>query len=88
MVSTSTCNFVLKELIEWEKEHMVESVYRELKRIGLIPNVYTYEILIKGRLSMGRLEKAWNVFAQMREAGVKPNAFIIGTYIRELCLMR
>ncbi|KAL7616376.1 hypothetical protein Lser_V15G02079 [Lactuca serriola] len=77
MVSTSTCNFVLKELIEWEKEHMVESVYRELKRIGLIPNVYTYEILIKGRFSMGRLEKAWNVFAQMREAGVKPNAFII-----------
>ncbi|CAH1441975.1 unnamed protein product [Lactuca virosa] len=88
MVSTLTCNFVLKELIEWEKEHMVESVYRELKRKGLIPNVYTYEILIKGRFSMGRLEKAWNVFAQMREAGVKPNAFIIGTYIRELCLMR
>ncbi|CAI9268101.1 unnamed protein product [Lactuca saligna] len=85
MVSTLTCNFVLKELIEWEKEHMVESVYRELKRKGLIPNVYTYEILIKGRFSMGRLEKAWNIFAQMREAGVKPNAFIIGTYIRELC---
>ncbi|CAH1441961.1 unnamed protein product [Lactuca virosa] len=83
MVSTRTCNFVLKELIEWEKVPMLDSVYRELKRNGLIPNVYTYGILIKAHCSMGRLEEALEVFAQMNEPRVEPNAFIIEGKIQD-----
>ncbi|KAL7617077.1 hypothetical protein Lser_V15G01983 [Lactuca serriola] len=85
VVSTETCNFVLNKLIMWDKEDMVESVYRELKRNGLIPNVYTYGMLIRGHGRKGCLKEAWDVFRQMEEAGIEPNAFIYSRYIHVLC---
>ncbi|CAI9268100.1 unnamed protein product [Lactuca saligna] len=86
LVSTRTCNFVMNELIEWGKVDMVESVYGLLKKNGLIPNVYTYGILMKGYCRKGRLIEAGNLFVNIQsEAGVEPNAFFYGTYIHMLC---
>nr|KAJ0193851.1 hypothetical protein LSAT_V11C800402380 [Lactuca sativa] len=85
VLSTRTCNYLMNQLIEWDKLDMVESVYRQLKMKGLVPNVYTYGILIKGLCRKGCLEEANDVFRQMGEAGVEPNAFTFGTYIDGLC---
>ncbi|KAI3738308.1 hypothetical protein L2E82_28334 [Cichorium intybus] len=85
VVSTETCNFVLDKLIDLGKVDMIESVYRQLKMSGLIPDVYTYGFLMMGHCWRGCLKEAWDVFEQMEEAGVKPNASIYGVYIRGLC---
>ncbi|KAI3738254.1 hypothetical protein L2E82_28277 [Cichorium intybus] len=61
------------------------SVGRQLKRNGLIRNVDTYEILVKGDCEEGCLEQVLDVFEEMKEAGVEPNAFIHSRYIRGLC---
>ncbi|KAL4560538.1 hypothetical protein LXL04_032690 [Taraxacum kok-saghyz] len=85
MVSTGTCNFVLNEVIEWDKVDRAESFCEQLKRNGFIPNVYTYGILMKGYRKKGHLVNALHVFKQMEEDGIKPNAFIYGTFIHGLC---
>ncbi|CAH1441976.1 unnamed protein product [Lactuca virosa] len=83
LVSTRTCNFVMNELIEWGKVDMVESVYGLLKKNGLIPNVHTYGILMKGYCRKGRLIEAGNLFVNIQsEAGVEPNAFFYG-FVKE-----
>ncbi|KAI3738267.1 hypothetical protein L2E82_28290 [Cichorium intybus] len=85
VVSTHTCNLVLYKLIECGKVDMVESVYRQLKSNGSIPNVFTYGMLIRGHCRNGCLKEAWDVFEQMEEAGVEPDAFTYGVYIHGLC---
>ncbi|KAL7618275.1 hypothetical protein Lser_V15G02036 [Lactuca serriola] len=85
VVSTRTSNFVMWELIKQDKEEMIVSVFRELMRNGMIPDVLTYAILMKDICRNGCLKEAWNVIEEMKEAGVEPNALIYSMYINGLC---
>ncbi|XP_074263938.1 pentatricopeptide repeat-containing protein At1g20300, mitochondrial-like [Silene latifolia] len=51
-----------------------ESVFREMKRKGIVPNVYTYNILIDGLCRRWEIKRAHDVLSVMIEKGCQPNA--------------
>ncbi|KAK4393805.1 hypothetical protein Sango_1851300 [Sesamum angolense] len=62
------------------------AIYKQLRSLGLSPNVYTYGIVIKAYCRKGCLEEAVEVFLEMEEAGVAPNAFTYAAYLEGLCI--
>ncbi|KAL8136104.1 hypothetical protein AgCh_010632 [Apium graveolens] len=59
-----------------------ERVFREMKEIGIQPNVYTYTIVIDALCRCGQITQAHDVFAEMIDAGCKPNAITFNNLMR------
>lgn len=57
-----SCNFLMNQLVECGQVDGAESIYRQLKKIGVSPNDYTYTIAIKAFCVKGNFDEAWYVF--------------------------
>ncbi|XP_034681328.1 pentatricopeptide repeat-containing protein At5g39710 [Vitis riparia] len=64
-----------------------EEVYREMIRSRVSPNVYTYNILIRGFCSVGELQKGLGCFGEMERNGCLPNVVTYNTLIDAYCKM-
>ncbi|XP_074358560.1 uncharacterized protein LOC141697905 [Apium graveolens] len=59
-----------------------ERIFREMKEIGIQPNVYTYTIVIDALCRCGQITRAHDVFAEMIDAGCNPNAITFNNLMR------
>ncbi|KAL3644637.1 hypothetical protein CASFOL_009817 [Castilleja foliolosa] len=83
----SSCNFLVNRLVRHGNLDTAVAIYKQLKAIGVSPNVYTYGIMIKAYCRNQCLEEATDVlFRDMEEAGVVPNAFAYSAYLEGLCM--
>jgi pentatricopeptide repeat protein len=55
-----------------------ETVFREMKEIGVAPSKITYAIMIKGYGQIYNLNKAFEIFEEMKTAGIPANEIIYG----------
>ncbi|KAL8159680.1 hypothetical protein V2J09_001217 [Rumex salicifolius] len=80
-----SCNYLLNRLIEENQADTAMHVYQRLERLGLSPNVYTNNILLKAYCKKGSLIEAFNLVDKMEQDGVL-NEFTLTTLIEGLCL--
>ncbi|KAK4783130.1 hypothetical protein SAY86_007504 [Trapa natans] len=59
-----------------------ERVFREMKNVGIKPNVYTYSIVIDALCRAGQITRAHDVFAEMIDAGIAPNSITFNNLMR------
>ncbi|OMO77343.1 hypothetical protein CCACVL1_15065 [Corchorus capsularis] len=85
-----SCNFLLKCLVEANREEFVISLFEDMKNSGPPPNVYTYTIMMhfycKGY--HGRnvdVEQATKLLEDMERDGKNPSVVTYSTYVLGLC---
>ncbi|XP_042502168.1 pentatricopeptide repeat-containing protein At5g39710 [Macadamia integrifolia] len=64
---------------------LAEEFYGEMIRSGVSPNVYTYNILLRGCCVEGKLDKAFEVFSEMESKGCAPNVVTFNTLVDGSC---
>ncbi|XP_075518929.1 pentatricopeptide repeat-containing protein At1g20300, mitochondrial [Primulina tabacum] len=59
-----------------------ERVFREMKTVGVQPDVYTYSIVIDTMCRSGQITGAHDIFAEMLDVGCEPNAVTFNNLMR------
>ncbi|KAL0559677.1 hypothetical protein IC582_000042 [Cucumis melo] len=82
-------NAVLDAVIRTKQSvKMAEGVFKEMIESGVSPNVYTYNILIRGFCTAGNLEMGLSFFGEMERNGCLPNVVTYNTIIDAYCKLR
>ncbi|KAI3525400.1 hypothetical protein L1887_04165 [Cichorium endivia] len=82
-------NSVLDAIIRSsEPMKLAEEMYLNMIRIGVSPNVFTYNILIRGFCGVRELEKGLVFFNEMQKNGCLPNVVTYNTLIDANCKLR
>lgn len=82
-------NSVLDAIIRSsEPIKVAEEMYQHMIRTGVSPNVFTYNILIRGFCGVRDLEKGLGFFAEMQKNGCLPNVVTYNTLIDAYCKSR
>ncbi|KAL1223798.1 Pentatricopeptide repeat-containing protein [Cardamine amara subsp. amara] len=76
-ISTKLLNISIDSLCKFRNLEKAESLIIDGIRLGVLPNVITYNTLIKGYSRFIGIDEAYAVTRRMREAGIKPN---VATY--------
>ncbi|KAF7840862.1 pentatricopeptide repeat-containing protein [Senna tora] len=67
---------------------LAEDVFSEMTRNGVSPNVYTYNVLIRGFCGEGNLEMGFHLKRQMEKYGCLPNVVTYNTLLDAYCKHR
>ncbi|XP_076887230.1 pentatricopeptide repeat-containing protein At5g39710-like [Bidens hawaiensis] len=79
-------NAVLDAVIRLnEPIKLVEEMYMHMINTGVSPNVFTYNILIRGFCAVNELEKGLEFFDKMQTNGCLPNVVTYNTLINAYC---
>ncbi|KAK6919757.1 Pentatricopeptide repeat [Dillenia turbinata] len=62
------------------------NLFAKLKEDGLIPNKATFAVLIEGCCRSGQMEKAHELYIQMKNNGISPSVFIVNSVLQ--CLLK
>ncbi|XP_071691757.1 pentatricopeptide repeat-containing protein At5g39710 [Rutidosis leptorrhynchoides] len=82
-------NSVLDAIIRSnEPIKIAEEMFLNMIKIGVSPNVFTYNILIRGFCGVKELEKGLGFFAEMQKNGCLPNVVTYNTLIDAYCKLR
>ncbi|KAK4784595.1 hypothetical protein SAY86_018963 [Trapa natans] len=82
-------NSILDAMIRSKKPvKMVEEVFGEMTKTGISPNVFTYNILMRGFCCAGNLEMGLHFFQEMEKKGCLPNVVTYNTLIDVYCKSR
>ncbi|XP_010495770.1 PREDICTED: pentatricopeptide repeat-containing protein At5g46680 [Camelina sativa] len=76
-ISTKLMNICLDSLCKFRNLEKAESLLVDGIRLGVLPNVITYNTLIKGYSRFVGIDEAYAVTRRMREAGIEPD---VATY--------
>ncbi|CAA0823322.1 Putative pentatricopeptide repeat-containing protein [Striga hermonthica] len=82
--SALAINSLIKRLVGGGRVDTVVAMYKQLKTIGLNPNVYTYAIMIITYYWNNCFEEAGNVLSEMEAA--EPDSFMYFAYLEGLCM--
>lgn len=63
----------------------VEEIYQEMRKDGISPNVFTYNILMRGCCAAGELQKCHDLFDEMKKQGCVPNVVTFNTLVGAYC---
>ncbi|KAL5707831.1 hypothetical protein ACHQM5_018688 [Ranunculus cassubicifolius] len=81
-----SCNFIMNILIDCGKTDLALALYHQLRTgLGMIPDVYTYTIIVKAQCRRGNLQEAISVFEEMEDAGIT-DAYARTTLVDGLCI--
>lgn len=64
---------------------MINPIYSNMKRDGLEPNVYTYNILLKALCKNDRVDGAHKLLVEMSDKGYSPDAVSYTTIVSSMC---
>ncbi|GMH02709.1 hypothetical protein Nepgr_004548 [Nepenthes gracilis] len=64
---------------------LAEEVYTDMRNSGISPNVFTYNILIRGCCGAGEMRKGLGFFALMERHGCLPNVVTFNTLMDAYC---
>ncbi|XP_027177968.1 pentatricopeptide repeat-containing protein At2g17140-like [Coffea eugenioides] len=67
------------------QQNFVSWLYKDMIFAGILPETYTFNLMIGGLCDSGRLEDAQKLFDKMREKGCEPNEFSFGILVRGYC---
>ncbi|KAL4588752.1 hypothetical protein LXL04_001647 [Taraxacum kok-saghyz] len=67
---------------------LAEDMYLHMIKVGVSPNVFTYNILIRGFCGVKNMEKGLEFFAEMQKNGCLPNVVTYNTLIDANCKLR
>ncbi|KAF8109375.1 hypothetical protein N665_0097s0029 [Sinapis alba] len=82
-------NAVLDATIRTKRNiSFAENVFKEMLETQVSPNVFTYNILIRGFCSAGNLDAALQFFDKMEKKGCLPNVVTYNTLIDGYCKLR
>nr|XP_007138164.1 hypothetical protein PHAVU_009G185600g [Phaseolus vulgaris]ESW10158.1 hypothetical protein PHAVU_009G185600g [Phaseolus vulgaris] len=66
-----------------------EGVFRRMRKSGVVtPNLYTYKTLMDGYIKMGEMRRVFDLYSDMLNHGLHPDAVTFATLIDVLCKMR
>ncbi|KAF3435368.1 hypothetical protein FNV43_RR22457 [Rhamnella rubrinervis] len=65
-----------------------EEVFSEMVKNGVSPNVFTYNILIRGFFAAGNLDRGLYFFGEMERTGCLPNVVTYNTLIDAYCKLK
>ncbi|GKE29898.1 pentatricopeptide repeat-containing protein, partial [Tanacetum coccineum] len=68
----------------WRVNEAVE-VYGEMMAKGVVPDVWTYNVLIKGLCGLRLLDEGRSLFGEMVEKGVSPNVVTFNILVHSFC---
>ncbi|XP_062175798.1 pentatricopeptide repeat-containing protein At5g39710 [Alnus glutinosa] len=86
MPGTLSYNAILDAVIRAKRSvKFAEEVFVEMIRLGVSPNVYTFNILIRGFCGAGNLEMGLRFFSEMERNGCLPNVVTYNTLIDAYC---
>ena len=75
-------NAVLDAMIRLQgSTEITEDLCRDMINSGISPNVYTYNIRIRGFCGVGELERGLQLFKEMERIGCFPNVVTYNTFI-------
>lgn len=77
-------NSMLNILLMCREFDKMMEIARVIKKYAC-PDTCTYNILINACCVLGDIDKAWNVFDEMRKRGFQPNVITFATLINGLC---
>ncbi|XP_052192787.1 pentatricopeptide repeat-containing protein At5g39710 [Diospyros lotus] len=66
---------------------LAEEFYQEMKNSGISPNVFTYNILIRGFCGVKELDRSLRLFSEMERSGCFPNVVTFNTLTDAYCKM-
>jgi pentatricopeptide repeat protein len=61
-----------------------KDLFAAISTSGLVPNIFTYSIMIKNLLKEGSVEEAGNIFLSMEKSGCAPDSRLLNDIIRIL----
>ncbi|KAK9075998.1 hypothetical protein SSX86_004328 [Deinandra increscens subsp. villosa] len=67
-----SCNLYMSSLISLNRAGIAVSFYNEIRRSGIMVNVFTLNMLINSYCKLGKLENARQVFDEMQDTGFNP----------------
>ncbi|KAK2991483.1 hypothetical protein RJ640_016518 [Escallonia rubra] len=86
MPSILSYNSVLDAMIRCHLSmDQAERLYQDIKISGVSPNVFTYNIMIRGFCGVGELERGLSLFDLMERNGCLPNVVTYNTIINAYC---
>lgn len=86
-LSISTCNRLLATFSSQSGNFFSSLfVYKEMVKLGILPDVGTLNYLIKGLCEIGRLDLALNQFHRMGKKRCDPNSLTFEILIKDLCV--
>ncbi|EPS66849.1 hypothetical protein M569_07924, partial [Genlisea aurea] len=91
MPSVLSYNAVLEAIFRNSSCRNVDSarcVFHEMMENGISPNVYTYNVLIRGLCANKEMNQGLSLFEQMEKRGVLPNVVTFNTVIDAYCKSR
>lgn len=75
-------NALLSACVNSEKFDQVSGFFQELPaRLGIVPDVVSYNTIVKGFCESGSLDKALSVLDEMQKAGLKPDSITFNTLL-------
>ena len=77
---------VLSGIVAEGEYVMLGELFDEMLVIGLIPDVYTYNVYINGLCKQNKVDKALQIVASMEELECKPNVVTYNTILGALCV--
>lgn len=81
-----SCNPLLRALVKESEIGKLEFVYKEMIRRRIEPNLYTFNMVIRGLCKAGKLEKAKDVIiSDMKAWGISPNVVTYNALIDGYC---
>ncbi|XP_061376308.1 pentatricopeptide repeat-containing protein At5g39710 isoform X1 [Gastrolobium bilobum] len=81
-------NSILDSVLKSNSKRCVQSakcVFADMIRNGVSPNVYTYNVMIRGVVAYGSLETGFRLMREMERKGCSPNAVTYNTLIHASC---
>ncbi|KAH0784562.1 hypothetical protein KY290_004160 [Solanum tuberosum] len=81
---TIACNVLLNGLLGIG-QYEVQSVYAEIRKLGLVPDIQTFNSLIDAYCKEGKLESAVKVWVEMKSSGIMPNSITCNILVKGLC---
>ncbi|XP_019462095.1 PREDICTED: pentatricopeptide repeat-containing protein At5g39710 [Lupinus angustifolius] len=86
MPSVLSYNVILDAILRFRGSLKdAECVFRDMVRNGVSPNVYTYNVMIRGFVVGGELERGFSVMREMEGNGCLPNVVTYNTLIDACC---
>ncbi|KAL6506860.1 hypothetical protein OROHE_022297 [Orobanche hederae] len=82
--TVKSANTLLNSLLTCREFDRMREVFSGIEKYA-IPDACTYNILINACCVRSDLERAWEVFDEMRRRGIEPNVVTFGTLITGLC---
>ncbi|KAG8100879.1 hypothetical protein GUJ93_ZPchr1355g26848, partial [Zizania palustris] len=72
----------IQQLDQWKRE--AKQLFAAISTYGLVPDMYTYSVMINNLIKEDSFEEADNIFSWMEKSGCAPNSRLLNGIIRTL----